>query len=492
LGGWTLPAWAADGDATHKDAADAAAGKPLLPDFGLKPLGKLKPRATREIAASTLSVGFETLDRQCFDPEKTYPYMAQLGAKWARCQTGWARTEQEKGKYDFAWLDSVVDSLRALGVQPWFNLGYGNPLYTSEADATAVGWAPVFTEEASEGWLNYTKAIAEHFAGRVKHWEIWNEPNCPSFWKPGKRDAKSYAELIKMTAPVIRQHVPDAVIIGGAFAGIPLPFIEKCLEAGLGDSVDKISYHPYRALPEKGYHKDLFALHELMQKYTQGRVKLWQGENGCPSQPGGMGALKDLPWTEARQAKWLLRRMLGDLHLGLELTSYFLIVDLVGYRGGTNYKGILNGTTYTPKPAFFAYQNLCSLFDAETKPIGPALNAASVKASALKDAASKDAAMKFEGDETDKIVTAVFERRGVPLYAYWTPADLLEDFSPRKVQAAIPMAAQPSIQEPVLFSLLTGEYFALQGKLEGGELRFQNLPLLEHPLIVTDRKVVAG
>ena len=89
---------------------------------------RMNPRASKSVAASPISIGFETLDRKMFDPERTYSHLAKLGVKWARCQTGWARTETVKGKYDFEWLDRVVDSLLTAGVQPWFNLGYGNTL----------------------------------------------------------------------------------------------------------------------------------------------------------------------------------------------------------------------------------------------------------------------------------------------------------------------------------------------------------------------------
>ena len=51
-------------------------------------LGKVPPRDSLSIQASPLSVGFETLDRKLFAPERTYPHLARLGVKWARVHTG--------------------------------------------------------------------------------------------------------------------------------------------------------------------------------------------------------------------------------------------------------------------------------------------------------------------------------------------------------------------------------------------------------------------
>jgi len=424
--------------------------------FGLTAAGKLKPRPSLAIKASPLGVGYETLDRQHFDPVKTYPHAAQLGVKWARCQTGWARTEKTRGQYDFGWLDEVVDGLLKIGIQPWFNLGYGNPLYTPQADATAVGWVPVFDEAAMDGWKKFTAKIAEHFKGRVRHYEIWNEPNITGFWKPGKPDAVAYTKLVKETAPIIRQRVPDAVIIGCALAGVKLDYLKGCLEAGLAAHVDRISYHPYREVPEANYEKDVRGMRELLSQYNASHIKLWQGECGCPSQKGGAGALSKTDWNETRQAKWLVRRILSDLRLEVELTSYFLIVDLVGYRGSTNWKGLLRGTDYTPKPAFFAYQNLCALFDAGTS--------------------KADLPVKVAAET--EVVTASFLRCSEPLFVYWRPADLTKDVPWRKVRVEV----GGKFKAPMLLDPLSGRIYKITS--------FDALPLADYPLIIADKTVL--
>ena len=93
-------------------------------------IGQIKPKKSIDIQKSKIGIGFEKLDRYAFEPEKAYPFVAQTGVKYARIQSGWMRTEQEKGVYDFAWLDDIVDNLIAIGVEPWINLCYGNPIYT--------------------------------------------------------------------------------------------------------------------------------------------------------------------------------------------------------------------------------------------------------------------------------------------------------------------------------------------------------------------------
>lgn len=426
--------------------------------FGLVPIARIAPRPSISIGASPLSVGYETLDRKLFDPSRTFAHAAQLGVKWARCQTGWARTERTPGQYDFGWLDEVVDGLRRIGIQPWFNLGYGNPLYTLGADETAVGYAPVFDDHALEAWKRFTAAIAEHFRGRVRHYEIWNEPNITAFWKPGKPDARLYVRLVAHTAPILRQRVPNAILIGGALAGVPLGYLKECLAAGLAKHVDVLSYHPYREIPEKNYEADVQAMRRLLAQHGAS-LRLWQGECGCPSKKGGAGALAQGDWNETRQAKWLLRRILSDLRLGVELTSYFLIVDLVGYRGSTNWKGLLRGLDYSPKPAYFAYQHLCALFDAETR--------------------NADIPIRVEGPEAGEAMTVAFLRRGKPLYGYWTPADLTRQTPLRQVRVSLGQA----LDRPVLLDLLSGQIYRLPG--------LDRLPLADYPLLIASERTLA-
>lgn len=456
-------------------------------DFKYSQLGLVKPVASKDIEASPLGVGFETLDRMMFDPQRAYEHVGRLGVKWARCQTGWARTEKTPGEYDFAWLDDVADSLLAEGVKPWFSISYGNRLYTPDApDWSAVGWAPVFTEEAKAAWLRYTRAISKRFADRVTHWEIWNEPNIRTFWQPNKPSPEDYTELVKITAEEIRRNIPGAVIIGGALAGMPTAYLRECLEMGLGELVDKVSYHPYRPVPERNYEPTVAEWQTMLAEYNPD-IKLWQGENGAPSRggPRSAGALSQLPWSETYQAKWLLRRILLDLLVDVDMTSYFTMVDLAAYNWGrgptdrTNYKGLLRAGEYTPKDAYSAYQCLCALFDAKT-------NKLSGRAPKVKDTS-------LAAERVQYIRGGSFARGGRAMHVIWFPGNLPEVIETHSATVELATSGDATIADPVLIDPLSGKVLQL-GRVSRAEgwLTISGLPLLDYPLIVTDREVAIG
>ena len=449
----------------------------------LKALGKTPVRASAAIASSPLSVGFECLDRRLFDPDRTYAHVAQLGVKWARVQTGWSRCERVRGEFDFRWLDEIVDSLLRIGVHPWFNLGYGNKLYTPDAPLeSAVGWVPLRTAEAREAWVRFTSRAAQHFRGRVRHWEIWNEPNIKTFWKPEEPSADGYAALVTLTAPEIRKVIPDAVIVGGVITSLPysLDYLERALDLGMAEHVDRLSYHPYRTNPDANYDTDVRALRALLARYKPG-LALWQGECGMPSAKGSWSST-GLEWNEVRQAKWLMRRTLGDLAMEIELSSYFHIADLLNYsnhmegapaQGQSVLSGLLRAPEYTPKPSYYAYQCLCAIFDSETKRADFAVNftMTSPRQSWVPEA----------------VRSAAFERRGYPLYAYWYPSDPMTEFAPGRVLGVFWSGATARLSEPVLIDPLNQTVLRPErAERKGGSWKVW-MPLADYPLILTDK-----
>ena len=95
-------------------------------------------------------------------------------------------------------------------------------------------------------------------------------------------------------------------------------FNERCYKA-LGTDVGlfwRFIYHGYTAAPETAY-PNVEKLKAIRAKYAP-HASLWQGENGAPSEMPGDGlALNHIAWSEITQAKWDLRRMLGDYVRGI-------------------------------------------------------------------------------------------------------------------------------------------------------------------------------
>ena len=110
----------------------------------LKKIGNVRAFSADEVDFSRVGIGFEKLDRAVFDPEKAYDKVAALGVKWTRIQSGWQRTETEKGVYHFEWLDDIVDNPH-LSNDPLVR-GIGTAI---RRDPGCVGRLTAFAEQGS-------------------------------------------------------------------------------------------------------------------------------------------------------------------------------------------------------------------------------------------------------------------------------------------------------------------------------------------------------
>lgn len=459
----------------------------------LKRVGAVAPKSSLEIKKSRLGIGFEKLDRNVFDPEKAYDKLALVGVKWVRIQSGWQRTEREKGVYNFEWLDKVVDNLLARGMQPWICLCYGNDLYSEEAKKYfgAVGIPPIFTEEEKTGWSNYVKAIVKHYHGKITYWEIWNESDCGGCWKHGV-NAAEYGRFAADTSAAIRSVTDDAIIIGGAAGGPKnIKYITESLENGMADAIDAYSFHGYTA-DETSLYEFVPMLEALFSMYNP-KIRLIQGECGSQSRSDGCGALAGGAWTPLKQAKQCLRHAVADLSTDVIFSSYFSCMDMIealnGKVGDLNsyldfgYFGILgadfdeNGFAsgeYSPKPSYYAYQNLCSIFSEDF---------ASCKLPMLRHSEYSNRVLGRE--YSGALTTHGFKKpNGSYALAYWNPSDIMTtDF---ESTVSFSFAALP--EKMRLIDLMDGGIYELNDKMvekNGSVVKLKNIPVKDYPLLLT-------
>ncbi|MBQ6534423.1 MAG: hypothetical protein IJI37_04570 [Opitutales bacterium] len=468
-----------------------------LPNSDWAEIGKVKNLSSSQIEDSRLSIGFEVLDRDIFDPTKVYDRLALTGIKWARCQTGWAKTEKQKGVYNLKWLDDIVDNLLARGIKPWFNVGFGNPIYMGEMlNPTGVGYVPLyFGDECVNAWKNYIDALSKHFKGRVQYFEIWNESNIDSFWQPKKADPKKYVELVQITGGIIRKNIPDAKI-GAVISGSFRSYIARFLEAGGGKYIDFFAVHPYCVVPEDRHDNDTRAIFRLFRQHNPDReISLWQGESGFGSSyPQGHYMKPATDGGEYMQAKWMLRRFTLDLSSGYGLTSLYQCVDLKpGYQMGKGGKplfakyGLFENITYREKKAYHILKNYTPIFDNKTVPFAMSfyINTRKCVPEGVGVSRLVDSAKRVE----------TFVRKGYPLVAYWLGEDMQLQMKPIE-RANIEFAEEgKGFSKPVLIDPISGRVFAYKGKIWGkrdiGMSGMSGVPLADYPLVITDMGAVS-
>ena len=425
----------------------------------LKQLGWMTVRHAKEIESSDWSVGCETLDRDQAKFSVYRKFVGELGAKYGRIQSGWAKCEKTKGQYEFAWLDECVNGLHEEGVQPWMCLCYGNPIYGSSIRLGSSMAGIIHSEEAFAAWLKYVEIVVTRYKDSVQEWEIWNEPF---------GQGADYAVMVLQTAEVIRKVQPDAIIhVTHAKDSDRITVLEALKKADKLDLVKYWDYHPYQRNPDESY-----AWVEKFQKVLASynpNYKLHQGECGCPSILEWTHALSNYPWTEYSQAKWDLRRLAGDRVRDIR-SSVFTIIDLKYYNMLQSF-GLIRSNLLLEfiykRPSYYGVQHMMSFFDNAVQPIG---------------------VLKCESDSPRTITVAGFEKAKTCVALLWysdeIPSDdLVWDKVDVKVEGL-------SFTDPVYVEMITGKIFELpQGswKSEGTETTLKQLPVWDSPMMLVER-----
>lgn len=447
---------------------------PAAPE-NFREIGSVKTRSAKEIKASSWSIGGETMDRDYTDYQSYKKYLGPLGAKRIRLQGGWAKCEKVKGQYDFAWLDAVIPDAHSRGVNPWVELSYGNPIYEGGGEPKLAGRIPT-SPEALEAWDKWVKTIVARYKGQVTEWEIWNEPDINK-----QNTGEEFAVFYIRTAKAVRSVQPKARLLAIGLAGVPAqgfmkPFLDKLKAENALQYIDVLTYHGYAPNPDTSYPK-IEELRKLVWGYNP-KVEFMQGENGAPSTPAKVtiGALRQFDWTELSQAKWDLRRMLGDHGRGIA-TNLFTISDIHYAAGdhmsGINTKGILktnpDKTIERPKLAYKAAQHVFTIFDSELQALTSQLPTTDQE---------NQSAFAYKQKSTGKMAVTVWCNEARPA----------ETYAPKSSKITL----TGSFREPVYVDLISGKVYEIpkaNWKKEGSTVSFNGIPVIDSPVLIAEKSL---
>jgi hypothetical protein len=485
------------------------AQRPVDTLMGLPLIGTVTPQSSKEIKASYWGIQSGTLNNN------TLKYAGKIGVKWTRIMAQWSDIEKEKQHYDCNSLDKALQSVLNEQITPFVSITGGNALYTKLSTysdpklAEIYGYKlapPVDNEVAMAAWDAYVTAIINRYKDRISYWEIWNEPNHRNYWG-AEPDAKKYGQLVHHTALLIKQLQPSAHIIAGAMAGLFADFIDGFLAQDNKDLVEIISYHNYDIIPETRIYRADSAW-AVIDKYNS-HIQLWQGECGTPSHSSTRDYRSTAPWGINIQAKWLLRQSFTDIFFcKATMSNYFKLADegnrndmpmrkslsaldsLIGFpeRGGSrvkelgvNEKCLLSNPDLTPKPGYYAYQNLCALIDKRYKPI-PVKHTVDITNQGMFYGIGKadDAFPSIPFVATFKTDDGQY---AIAYWLGWHP----QEYTPKPATINL-FLANVNMKTPVMVDLLTGKIYTikdLQATTANGTI-FKGLPLLDYPFLIIE------
>lgn len=310
-----------------------------------------------------------------FPPEQYRQQMQQwkaLGLEWTRVDLHWDRHEPRESQYRLGELDGVMQALDAEKLRSVFYLVGSAPHATS-----APAGSPTPDQYPPKDPLLFAKTMAM-LAQRypvVDAWQVWNEPNLPSFWRPHE-DAEGYGRLLLPSVQALRQVVPDKpVVMGGMayYSQMPVKgglMIEELGKLGVQRLNTVIAYHPYSQEPENdepGSNDFILRARQLNATLRSVQVPaIWATEWGWSSYSGPKELQEII--GEQGQADYVLRRLALMSALDYDRVFLFALSDLDSRASARDQHYGLLDLQGKPKPVYLALQRFLQVTGPRLQP----------------------------------------------------------------------------------------------------------------------------
>lgn len=303
---------------------------------------------------------------------------AAAGYRWLRQEWVWEDIEIH-GKGDFedrrheparsAWekYDQIVADAEANGMQLIIRIS-NPPEWTRAAGAEPGTFAP---PDNVQDFADFVAAVVSRYAGRVRYYQLWNEPNIYPEWGAYAIDPEAYTALLKAGAAAARAANPNAVIIAGALAATinlqpaaqppanslsDLLFLQRMYDAGAAGAFDVMAVQGYglwsgptdrRAHPRVlniGHHQ---FVRDLMVANGDAATPIWMAEMNWNAAPEGVEprygrvslqqqaeylpmayqrVLDEWPWIGVANT-WYLKRATDAWELESKPEAYFRLLE---------------------------------------------------------------------------------------------------------------------------------------------------------------------
>ena len=274
--------------------------------------------------------------------------LSECGVKWFRAWWGWGMCEKTQGQFDWTEYERQFAAVSGakMRIMPIL-LRYYPQWEKAWAGSLATIQQPPAPNRMDE-WGKFAGEVARRFAGKVRAYEIWNEPPTDN---KGAIPPEIYAQIVKEASPAIRQSDPQATIVG--FAGVGLPYMKSTLDLGVGPLMEVVSEHSYGQInaPEIDLPAQMRAVRDLLR--AEGVEKpIWHTEQGVTADDDGYVACV---MSEPDSAALYVRNLVTCSALGVGKYFWFSAQTSPTYGAAVFYED------YIPRPRLTAL-NACASF----------------------------------------------------------------------------------------------------------------------------------
>lgn len=177
------------------------------------------------------------------------------GATTVLVPVGWDQLEPADEAYSWAYLDHTVAEVEARGMKPSLQL-QASPAWVRPSGSSV--WYPPNTSAQRAYWRDMVKDVTARYGTRVARYELWNEPNLPTFWATGSPKSewpKEYAALLRQGYLGAKEGNPNVTVVSAGISKNDVGYLKALYPAlkAYPDAAanynffDELGLHPYAA-----------------------------------------------------------------------------------------------------------------------------------------------------------------------------------------------------------------------------------------------------
>jgi hypothetical protein len=198
--------------------------------------------------------------------DREVPLGASTGARILRLDLPWAFVEPQRGVFHWRRADYIVAKVRKAHLQIHAILAY-SPSWAapSENDAPASG-----------DFAAFARAVARRYRGRIRYYELWNEPDLTRYWNASET---AYVQDVLVPGDrAIKKADPNARVVLGGPSHADRDWLNGIFRLGGGSAFDIASYHDYSG--DQRVLSDARVVKDVLVANGRPRTPIWLGEYG--------------------------------------------------------------------------------------------------------------------------------------------------------------------------------------------------------------------
>jgi hypothetical protein len=229
----------------------------------------------------------------------------------------WSEINAIAGSFDWSGLDARVAAALANNADIVYTLGGRTPQWASARPDVFSPYGPGQCAEpkSDQLWQDWVRTIATRYKGKIKLWEVWNEPDLPDFYcgSPDK-----LVDLARQVHTIVKQIDPTNKVLSPGFSGYQGPgYLDYYLAKGGAQYADILSYHFYVDIPEENAGGRMANLRSTILRYGVQTKPLWNTEQGWIEIP------TPTPIPQATGAAYVARTYLLNWAYGIARYYYY-------------------------------------------------------------------------------------------------------------------------------------------------------------------------